>query len=296
MDRTGPALEAAPALLCLGDGWAGLPPGPAVMGILNVTPDSFSDGGRFRDAGQAVEAGLAMAELGAAIIDVGGESTRPHAAPVDVRDEIARVVPVVAGLAHAGVRVSIDTRHARTMGAALEAGAVIVNDVTALAGDCCSARLVARAGCPVVLMHMRGTPGTMHRHASYGDVVVEVADELAQRVRVAVDAGVEPRRIALDPGIGFAKTADGNVVLLRRLDVLCRMGYTVVAGLSRKAFIGRLSGVEDPAARGAGSLAAGLFALSRGARILRVHDVADTVRAVRVWQALAAPDPAGEGV
>lgn len=257
------------------------------MGVLNVTPDSFSDGGRFRDAQEAVDAGIAMAEAGTAIVDVGGESTRPRAIPVEPAEEIARVLPVVSGLARAGVRVSIDTRRARTMHAALDAGAAMVNDVTALAGDCCSARVVARAGCPVILMHMRGTPQTMLSLARYGDVVREVREELATRLRAALDAGIAPENIALDPGIGFAKDGGHNAALLRGLPALCDMGHPLVIGVSRKAFIGRSSGVSDPASRMAGSLAAALFALSRGARVLRVHDAAETVRAVRVWQALA---------
>lgn len=257
------------------------------MGILNVTPDSFSDGGRFRSAEAAVAAGIAMAEGGAAIVDVGGESTRPGAEPVSPGDEIDRVAPVVAGLARAGVRVSVDTRTARTMQAALDAGAAIINDVSGLTFDPCSARVVARAGCPVVVMHMRGTPDTMRSLARYGDVAAEVAAELVVRARAAEAAGIDRRHIAVDPGIGFAKNGEHNVALLQRLTILCDLGYPVVVGLSRKAFIGRLSGASSPAERGAGSIAAGLYALSQGAAILRVHDVVETVRAVRVWQALA---------
>ena len=257
------------------------------MGILNVTPDSFSDGGRFTDASNAIAAGIAMVEQGAAIVDVGGESTRPGSAPVSVQEEIDRVVPVVDGLAKAGVRVSIDTRRARTMHAALGAGAVIVNDVSALRFDSCAARVVARAGCPVILMHMRGTPETMVSLARYDDVPAEVAAELAERVAFAEGVGVERQQIALDPGIGFAKTGSHNIAMIRGLKLLTNTAQPVVVGVSRKAFIGRLSGVSDPAARVAGSIAAGLCALSQGAAVLRVHDVAETVRAVRVWQALA---------
>ena len=285
MTNEGPALAAAPALLRTHP-WADLPPGPAVMGILNVTPDSFSDGGQFRDASEAIAAGIAMAAEGAAIVDVGGESTRPRSAPVRLQDEIDRVVPVVAGLARAGVRVSVDTRRARTMQAALDAGAAIVNDISALTFDSCASRVVARAGCPVILMHMRGTPETMLSLARYGDVSGEVAAELADRVRAAQAAGIDPHCIALDPGIGFAKNGSHNIAMIRGLKSLTSLGHPVIVGVSRKAFIGHLSGVADPAARVAGSIAAGLCALSQGAAVLRVHDVAETVRAVRVWHAL----------
>src|SRR5580693_9146459 len=198
--------------------WAGLSlDQPRVMGALNVTPDSFSDGGVYQDADAAVQAGLAMAAAGADIIDIGGESTRPGAEPTTPDEECARVVPVIRALAEQGLRVSIDTRNATTMAAALDAGAVIVNDITALTHDPAAASLVAERGCPVVLMHMRGTPATMNAEARYRDVVDEVVVELAARIAMAEAAGVARAQIAIDPGIGFAKLAPHSLELLRRL-------------------------------------------------------------------------------
>jgi dihydropteroate synthase len=267
--------------------WAGIARFPAVMGVLNATPDSFSDSGHFADTGAAVAAGIAMWESGADIVDVGGESTRPGSTPPEPAEECRRVVPVIAGLAALGVRVSVDTRHAATMRAALASGAAIVNDISGLTHDPDAASVVARAGCPVVLMHMRGEPATMTRFAHYGDIATEVKAELGARLEAAVAAGVAREAIALDPGIGFAKTGAGNIALLPRLNELLAFGRPLVVGVSRKAFIGRLSGVAEPARRVAGSLAAGLFAVSRGAAVLRVHDVAETVQALAVWRALA---------
>ena len=257
------------------------------MGILNATPDSFSDGGRHHDPAAAIAAGHAMVADGAAILDIGGESTRPGASPLDPAEEQARILPVIAGLRDAGAVISVDTRNAGTMAAALDAGASIVNDVSALAHDPASAALVAERGCPVVLMHMRGTPATMDGLAQYGDVCAEVVRELLARVAAAERAGVRRSAMALDPGFGFAKDAAHNVTLLRGLGQVAAAGLPVVAGVSRKRFIGALAGAGGLAARDAGSLAAGLFALGQGARVLRVHDVAGTVRAMRVWQALA---------
>ena len=227
-----------------------------------------------------------MVTEGAAIVDVGGESTRPNAQPISAEEEQRRVLPVIAALAGAGVPLSVDTRNASTMAAALDAGASVVNDVSALTFDAAAAGLVARRGCPVILMHMRGTPDTMNSLAQYDDVVRAVLDELDGRVRAAVGQGIRRDAIAVDPGFGFAKTAEQSVELLRHLGRLRQLGLPVVAGVSRKRFIGALSGAADPKARDAGSLAAGLAAVSRGASVLRVHDVAGTVQAVRVWQAL----------
>jgi len=270
-------------------GWAGLPSGrPAVMGILNVTPDSFSDGGRI---GDPVAAALAMVAEGADVIDIGGESTRPGAQLVPVAEEIARIRPVVAALAAQGVVISIDTRNAETMRVALAEGARIVNDVTALAYDKQALGVVARAGCPVVLMHMRGDPDTMRDLAQYDDVVGDVRCELLARVAAAEAAGIARANIAIDPGIGFAKTAAHNITLLRHLDALAApqsmlADLPMLVGVSRKGFIGTLSGEPDPARRAGGSVAAALFAMQRGADILRVHDVAETVQAIRVWRGL----------
>jgi dihydropteroate synthase len=260
---------------------------PRVMGVLNVTPDSFSDGGDRLDPDAAVAAGLAMAASGADIIDVGGESTRPRSQPTPPDVELARILPVIRGLAANGLRVSVDTRHAETMEASLDAGAAIVNDVSGLAFDPGSAALVAARGCPVVLMHMRGDPATMHGEACYDDVVVDVRRELSERIAAAERAGIAREQIAIDPGIGFAKRATQSLELLRRLPDLASLGYPILVGVSRKSFMASVTGETDPRRRLPDSLAAGLFALSRGAAILRVHDVAETVQAIRVWQALS---------
>jgi dihydropteroate synthase len=275
--------------------WAGLPPGrAAVMGIINVTPDSFSDGGERLDAGAAIAAGQAMAATGADILDIGGESTRPGSAPTPQPEEAARVLPVIRALAAVGPPVSIDARNAATMAAALDAGATIVNDVSALGHDPAAAALVAARGCPVVLMHMRGQPATMAAHAQYTDVALEVTLELAERVAAAERAGIARARIAVDPGIGFAKTGTQNHDLLRGLPLLLNLGCPILVGLSRKRFLSRIvAGEPPPKQRGPGSLAGALYALARGARILRVHDVAETVQAVRVWQGLSEAAAAG---
>jgi dihydropteroate synthase len=256
------------------------------MGVLNVTPDSFSDGGAFLDSDAAIEAGRAMAAAGADIVDVGGESTRPQSSPTPQAEEQRRILPVIRALAAAGLRVSVDTRHASTMAAALDAGATIVNDVYALAYDPQAAALVASRGCPVVLMHTRGTPADMYALARYEDVAADVMRELGQRIAAAERAGIAPDRIVIDPGIGFAKTAEQSMELLRRLPELGALGRPIVVGVSRKSFLGTVSGVQDPRNRLPGSLAAGLFALTRGASILRVHDVPETIQAIRIWQAL----------
>jgi dihydropteroate synthase len=260
------------------------------MGILNVTPDSFSDGGQRTDPRTAIAAGIAMAAEGADIIDVGGESTRPGAPPVPSGAEQDRVLPVIRALAEAGIRVSVDTRNAGTMRAALAAGAMIVNDVSGLAHDPLSIGVVAGHGCPVVLMHMRGTPDTMGARAIYQDVVAEVRSELAQRVEAALAGGVRREQIAIDPGIGFAKHPAHSQAVLRGLPGLIGLGCPILVGVSRKGFIGALSGEPIAGRRLGGSLAAGLFAVLRGASILRVHDVRETVQALRVWHTLFKAD------
>lgn len=269
--------------------WAGLTlDRPRVMGILNVTPDSFSDGGRHLEPPQAIALGRAMAAAGADIIDVGGESTRPGAAPVTAEQEQARVVPVIRGLADAGLRVSIDSRNAATMAAALDAGAAIVNDVSALAHDPAAIALVAQRRCPVILMHTRGVPADMNARPVYTDIAAEVSAELGARIAAAQAAGIGPDAIAIDPGIGFAKLAPHSIELLRRLPELAVLGRPILVGVSRKSFIGRVGEEPEPQRRFPGSIAAGVFALSRGARILRVHDVPETVQAIKVWIALTA--------
>ena len=266
--------------------WAGLDRTPVVMGILNVTPDSFSDGGDTFVPVDAIQAGRRMIAEGAGIIDIGGESTRPGAMPVRPEEEQRRVLPVIAALSGRGALISVDTRNAVTMAAALDAGATIVNDTSALTHDPLAARLVADRQCPVMLMHMRGTPADMQCYARYQDVASEVLQELADRIAATEAAGVSRSNIAIDPGIGFAKTAQQSAELLRRLPLLLSLGCRMMVGVSRKSFIGRIGRAADPKQRLPGSLGAGLFALAQGATILRVHDVAATVQAVHVWREL----------
>lgn len=275
--------------------FAGLPQDrPLVMGIVNTTPDSFSDGGRHFDAATAIAAGHAMLEAGADILDIGGESTRPGAAPVTPEEEVARIRPVVRELAKAAV-VSIDTRHAATMQAALDEGAEIVNDVSALRQDARSVRVVQEARAPVVLMHMPVLdPRRMQEATGYDDVVLEVARFLRQRVETAEALGIQRGRIAIDPGIGFGKTAAQNLQLLNRLPLLASIGCRILVGASRKRFIGEVTGVETPAERLPGSVAVALAAAAGGAAILRVHDVAETAQALQMWRACvegSAPEP-----
>lgn len=265
---------------------AGLRPGVLVMGILNVTPDSFSDAGRHEHAPEALAAGCRMFDQGAALIDIGGESTRPGAAPVTADVEQARILPVVRGLSTRGAAISVDTRHAATMQAALGAGALVINDVSALAHDRLARGVVAKAGCPVVLMHMRGTPETMAGLTGYGDVAVDIVRELAWSIGQATLAGIARDRIIVDPGIGFAKTEAQNLELLRRLPMLANLGCRVLLGVSRKGFIGKVGGASSPTDRLAGSIVAALPGLAFPDTILRVHDVAETVQAVRLWQGI----------
>lgn len=259
---------------------------PRLMGIINVTPDSFSDGGETFVSAAAIARGEAMWAAGADILDIGGESTRPGAEPVSVAAETARVVPVVAALAAKGALVSIDTRHAPVMAAAIAAGARIVNDVSGLSGDPRALPLVRRTGVAVVLMHMRGEPSTMQHDPRYDDVVNDVRVWLAERVARCRDAGLAFDQIAVDPGIGFGKSVRHNVEILAQLQTYATLGCGLVIGVSRKSFIGHLSGNEAATARLAGSIAAGLAALERGASILRVHDVVDTRQAIAVWRAI----------
>ena len=265
---------------------------PLVMGVVNVTPDSFSDGGRFLDPGAAIAHGLALASEGAAWIDVGGESTRPGAVPVDPAEEHRRVLPVVEGLAAAGCAVSIDTRHAEVARAAVASGATLVNDVSASLGD-----VAADLGVAWVAMHMRGTPATMQQHAVYDDVVREVCDHLVERAEAALAAGVP--EVWIDPGIGFAKTIDHNLALLAHLDRLVATGYPVLVATSRKGFLGTLlgrsDGREEPAPvddRLDGSLATATWALAQGAAMVRVHDVRATVEAAQVVSGTIPPQAA----
>lgn len=265
-------------------------PMPLIMGVLNTTPDSFSDGGRFLSADAALLRAREMIAQGADIIDVGGESTRPGAEPVDAAVEMRRVLPVIEALA-AGSRavISVDTTKASVAREAVRLGACIINDVSAMTADPAMTATVRDTGAGVVLMHMRGDPRTMQDNPQYADVTGEVACWLAARMAAATAAGIAPEAVALDPGIGFGKTVTHNVELISRLDRIASLGRPVLAGMSRKRFIGALSGVPDAGGRLAGSLAALACAILQGATILRVHDVAESVQAARVAAAIRNP-------
>jgi dihydropteroate synthase len=257
-----------------------------IMGIVNVTPDSFYDGGRRFDAGQAVAHGLAMAASGADIVDIGGESSRPGAEPVSADDELARVIPVIESLRkQSAVPISIDTYKAQVARAALYAGADIVNDISALRFDSAMTSVIAEEKVPVVLMHMQGTPRTMQAEPRYQDVVREVRDFLAAQLYEALDAGVAPQAIVIDPGIGFGKNLEHNLQLLRGLPALAVLGQPLLVGVSRKAFIGKILKLEADQ-RLEGSLAAAVAAVLAGANILRVHDVAESAKAARMADAI----------
>jgi dihydropteroate synthase len=256
-------------------------PDPVVMGIVNVTPDSFSDGGLTLDPDAAIAHGRALVAQGAQVLDIGGESTRPGARPVSEREELRRVVAVVEGLAGSGARLSIDTSKAAVAAAALDAGASIVNDVTALRGDPEMAALVAERGCGCCLMHMLGEPRTMQRDPRYVDVVDDVRAFLAARLAFALSQGIAEERVWLDPGIGFGKTIDHNLTLLKRLEELVELGRPVVVGTSRKGFLGTITR-RDAGERVPGTIATNVLALARGASVFRVHDVAEAHDALTV--------------
>ena len=257
-----------------------------VMGIVNTTPDSFSDGGKFEGAADAAAAGAAMAEQGAAIVDVGGESTRPGAKPVWAGDEIERIEPVIRQLAAGGAAVSVDTRKAEVMAAAISAGAGLVNDVSALTFDPRSPETVAAHGVPVILMHHQGSPETMQQDPRYGDVVVEVYQWLEERIAAAEAAGIERSRILVDPGFGFGKNVAHNLELINNLALFHSLGCPLVVGASRKRTIGALANEAPADQRLGGSLAFALKAAEQGAQMLRVHDVFETVQALKVWRGL----------
>lgn len=258
---------------------------PRVMGIVNVTPDSFSDGGAHDGAAAAIAHGRALAAAGADILDIGGESTRPGAAEVAVAEEIARIRPVVAGLSGAAP-LSIDTRKAEVARVAHAAGAALVNDVSGLDFDPAMAAEVARSGASLCLMHAQGLPETMQDDPRYDDVVLDVYDALAARIARAEAAGIPRARIVVDPGIGFGKTQAHNLAILRRLSVYHGLGVPVLLGVSRKRFIGAISGAEAPAARDPGTLAVTLAAVAQGIQIHRVHDAQGTAQGLRLWQAV----------
>ena len=257
---------------------------PGVMGIVNVTPDSFYDGGRYGDAARAIAHARKLAEEGADILDIGGESSRPGAEPVPAEEELRRVLPVLDALAGSTVPISVDTVKPEVMRAAIEHGATMINDITALAQPGAMAT-VAASGAAVCLMHMQGEPRTMQANPTYEDVVAEVRDYLATRAAACLQGGIARERIVLDPGFGFGKTVTHNLQLLAHLDVIAALGYPVLAGLSRKSSLGHISG-RSAEERLASSLAAALLAAQRGARILRVHDVAATRDALAVLAAV----------
>jgi dihydropteroate synthase len=262
-----------------------------VMGIVNVTPDSFSDGGEFLDPDRAIAHGQELAEEGADVLDIGGESTRPGARAVNAGEELLRVQPVIEGLARSGIQLSIDTSKAVVAEAALDAGATMVNDVTALRGDSELAAVCAEAGCEVVLMHMLGDPRTMQENPTYKDVVDDVKAFLAERIELAVSEGIDERRIWVDPGIGFGKTVEHNLELHRRLGEFAELGRPIAFGSSRKSFIGKLTGAEVDDRVG-GTIASNVIANANGARMLRVHDVAPVRQALTVAEAILDPDRA----
>src|SRR5919197_336840 len=266
----------------------GRPMGPRIMGILNVTPDSFSDGGEWFEYDQAVAHGRALVAEGADILDVGGESTRPGADPVGLDEELRRVVPVIGALRGVGAQLSVDTMKLTVAEAAVDAGATYVNDVTAFRHEPEIAGFVADRGCDCCLMHMLGEPRTMQEDPRYDDVVDDVRSFLEQRIEFAVGEGVREERIMVDPGIGFGKTLAHNLQLLRRLDEIVAVGFPVVVGTSRKSFLGRLTGREDPHERVAGTVATSVLALERGATVFRVHDVAPNADAIAVAAATLA--------
>lgn len=266
---------------------------PQVMGVVNVTPDSFSDGGLSFDSSAAIAHGRQLIRDGADILDIGGESTRPGSEGVAEDEELRRVIPVIAALAGAGHRVSVDTRKARVMREALAAGAAFVNDVSALSFDPQAMETMAAASCPVILMHAQGDPKTMQLNPRYDDVALDVYDWLAARIAVCEAAGISRARLIADPGIGFGKSFRHNLDVMRQFALYHGLGVPLLAGLSRKAFIGALTGEKAAARRVNGSVGGALWAALNGAHILRVHDVKATVEALAVARAAAAPEDSG---
>lgn len=259
---------------------------PLVMGVLNVTPDSFSDGGRFADANLAVKHARQMVADGAELIDIGGESTRPGAPRISADEQIGRILPVIRELGDLPAVLSVDTTRAEVVAAAIDAGAHLVNDISGGLDDAGMLPLVARLRVPIILMHMRGQPATMQQMTEYRDVVAEVRDHLVARRDAAVAAGVEPQQILLDPGIGFAKGFEHNLTVLRRLKELCDLGHALVLGTSRKSFVGRITGEDEPSHRLFGTAATISWCVANGAGILRVHDVGPMSKVVRMTRAI----------
>ena len=260
---------------------------PIVMGILNATPDSFSDGGRFHSANAAIAMAEQMIVAGVDIIDIGGESTRPGAIPVSLQEELDRVMPVIEGLKNCGVPLSIDTYKAETMLQALEAGVDCVNDIWALRQQGALDAVLKNSNCGIVLMHMQRDPLTMQFNPEYQNVVSEVMEFLSERANLLLSKGVEQNRIALDPGFGFGKSLEHNLEMLAKFDRFSELGYPVLAGISRKSMLGKITGKEVDQ-RLSPSIAAAILAADRGAKIIRVHDVPDTVDALKLWEAVNA--------
>lgn len=260
---------------------------PVIMGILNVTPDSFSDGGKFLSSTPAVDHALQMIDQGAEIIDIGGESTRPGSKPVTPEQQIARTIPVIKDLAsQTKTPISIDTTSSKVAQAALAAGASIINDISALQADDKMASLVAQTSVPIVLMHMQGSPGNMQKNPTYKDVVKEVMQFLEERIDFAISAGIERSQIIIDPGIGFGKTVEHNLLLLQNLDQFQKLEVPVLIGSSRKAFIGKILGIDDPADRTFGTAASVAWAVAAGAQIIRVHDVKEMCQVAKLTAAI----------
>ncbi len=259
---------------------------PLIIGIVNVTPDSFSDGGEALNSQAAIKRGLLLHEEGADIIDVGGESTRPGALPITIEEEIRRVIPVIEQLANYGLKVSVDTRHSEVMSRAVESGAEIINDVSALTNDPRSLELIAKLGVAVILMHMRGSPLTMQQQPQYKNAPLEIRNYLAKRIETCVLAGIKKTNIAVDPGLGFGKSLRHNLQILNKLELLVDLGYPIVLGASRKSFIGLINKEEDPKCRLAGSLAVAILSMTKGVNLFRVHDVLATRQALDVARAI----------
>ncbi|MGJ3260690.1 MAG: dihydropteroate synthase [Rhodospirillales bacterium] len=259
---------------------------PRLMGVVNVTPDSFSDGGDFLDAQVAIDHGKKLVDDGADILDIGGESTRPGSKPISMDEECSRILPVIDGLADMGVPISVDTRHADVMRRAIDAGAGIVNDVTALTGDPDSLEVCAEAGVDVALMHMQGTPETMQDNPTYEDAALDIVDYMQDRLDVLAAAGIARDKVCIDPGVGFGKTLEHNLRILSAIDAFHELGVPVMLGVSRKSFISKIDRDVPPKGRVAGSVAAAIAGWDRGVQLFRVHDVAETRQALAVWQAI----------
>ncbi|WNJ98978.1 dihydropteroate synthase [Thalassospiraceae bacterium LMO-JJ14] len=259
---------------------------PRLMGVVNVTPDSFSDGGDFLDSRVAIDHALKLIDDGADILDIGGESTRPGSRPITIDEECARILPVIEGISNTGVLISVDTRHADVMRRAIDAGASIVNDVTALTGDPESAAVCAGSNVDVVLMHMQGTPETMQDNPTYEDAALDILDYMRDRLEVLEEAGLARSRISIDPGIGFGKNLHHNLRILSGIDAFHTLGVPLLLGVSRKSFISKIDRDVPAKERVAGSIAAAIAGWDRGVQIFRVHDVAETRQALAVWQAI----------